>query len=145
MNRNQLVGKIVGVFFLVLGLLFLFISAPTINRIVFEGEVGLFPTFHVSSTGYSLSTGQLPIIVQSIILIPMGILLFWKLSRVAAVLGSIGSLLLPLTSLILQLLVSVSGGPSLTELITLEEIIFGVGLFVGAPILGIIYSWRELH
>ena len=44
-----------------------------------------------------------------------------------------------------QVLVSSSGGPPIGELIDLSEIIFGIGLFVGLPIVGILLAKKELH
>ncbi len=72
-------------------------------------------------------------------------MLVWKLRRWAAIFGIIGALVLPLSSLILQVLVSAYGGLPITELIGVEEIVFGVGLFVGLPVLGTVVAWRILQ
>ena len=103
------------------------------------------PAFHVSSTGgYSFETGSLIFFIMSLLLIPAGLLLVWKLKRWAAITGIIGTLLLPLTSLALQVLVSASGGPPLTVIIPMTELVFGVGFFFVLPTLGIIFAWRDL-
>ena len=69
----------------------------------------------------------------------------WKLKRLGAILGIVGVLILPIVSIALQILISVSGGPPITELIDPSEIIFGIVVFVGLPIVGTVLAWKELH
>ncbi len=132
-----------GIFFVGQGVLILFLLSSRIGRII--GGTDLLPTFNVSSSGFGFSTGTLPLILEVVFLIPAGIFLAWKLKRLGAILGIVGAITLPIVSIALQILVSVSGGPPLTELIDPSEIIFGLGVFVGLPILGTVLAWKELH
>lgn len=143
MNLRSAVGRGMGIFFIGNGLLILFLVSSRIGRII--GGMGLLPTFNVSSTGFGFSTGTLPLVLQVAFLLPAGILLAWKLKRLGAILGIAGALILPIVSIALQILVSVSGGPPITELIDPSEIIFGIGVFVGLPIVGTVLTWKELH
>ncbi len=143
MNLRSAIGRVMGIFFIGYGLLILFLLSSRIDRII--GGMDLLPTINVSSTGFGFSTGGLPLILQVVFLLPAGIFLAWKLKRLGAILGIVGVLILPIVSIALQILVSVSGGPPLTELIDPSEIIFGVGVFVGLPTGGIVLTWKELH
>jgi len=143
MNLRSVIGRVMGIFFIGQGVLILFLVSSRIGGII--GGMDLLPTFNVSSTGFSFSAGTLPLILQVVFLIPAGIFLAWKLKRLGAILGIVGVLILPIVSIALQILVSVSGGPSLTELIDPSEIIFGIGVFVGLPIVGTVLAWKELH
>lgn len=134
-----------GIFFVGYGVLILSLLSSRIGRII--GGTDLLPTINVSSSGFGFSTGTLPLILQVVFLIPAGIFLAWKLKKVGAILGIAGVLMLPIVSIALQILVSVSGGPpiTITELIDPSEIIFGLGVFVGLLILGTVLAWNELH
>jgi len=132
-----------GIFFIAYGVLILALLSIRVSRIF--GSIDLLPTINVSSTGFSFYTGTLPLILQVVLLVPAGIFLAWKLKKLGAILGIAGVLILPIVSIVLQILVSVSGGPPITELIDPSEIIFGVGVFVGLPILGTVLAWNELH
>ncbi len=143
---RRVIGRTVGLFYIVLGVVYLYVFSTAIDQTIFEGAGGFLPSFEVSSTGgYYFSTGQLPMLIQIILFIPAGILLAWKLRRWAAIIGIIGTLVMPLTTFTLRMLISASGGPPLTELITFKELVFGIGLFVGLPVFGIIFAWKELH
>src|SRR3990172_2689209 len=145
MKWRPLIGRIVGLCYFAYGTFILYLSSTIIGRFLIEGPGGLMPAFHVSSTGgYSFETGSLIFFIMSLLLIPAGLLLVWKLKRWAAITGIIGTLLLPLTSLALQVLVSASGGPPLTVIIPMTELVFGVGFFFVLPTLGIIFAWRDL-
>ncbi len=143
MNLRSAIGRVMGIFFVGQGVLILFLLSSRIGRII--GGTDLLPTFNVSSSGFGFSTGTLPLILEVVFLIPAGIFLAWKLKKLGAILGIAGVLILPIVSIALQILVSVSGGPPITELIDPSEIIFGVGVFVGLPIVGTVLAWKELH
>ncbi len=143
MNLRSAVGRVMGIFFIGDGVLILFLLSSRIGRII--GGTDLLPTFNVSSSGFGFSTGTLPFVLQVAFLLPAGIFLAWKLKRLGAILGIAGALILPVVSIALQILVSVSGGPPLTELIDPSEIVFGMGVFVGLPIVGTVFTWKELH
>ena len=145
MNWRRLVGRAVGSYFVVYGIIILYVFSISVGRIFFEGVGGFLPTFHVGSAGYGFSVGQLPFLIQFVLLIPAGIWMAWKLRRWAAFIGILGTLVLPVTSFGLSMLVTASGGPPITELVVFGEILIGLGLFIGLPTLGIALVRRELH
>jgi hypothetical protein len=144
LNWRQLFGRIVGLYYTAFGIFTLYILSATIDITTISFE-GLLPEFDLSSTGYDFSVGMLPLLIQMLFLISSGIMLIWKLKRWAAIAGIIGILVPSLTSLALEVLISASGGPPLTELVSIENIVLGWGLFIGLPALGIIFAWRDLH
>ncbi len=146
MNWRQISGRIVGLYYLIFGVLTLYILYMTIGRTIFEGTGKfLLPTFEASSTNYSFFAGYLSLLIQLVLLVSAGIMLSWKLKRWAAIYGIIGILIPSLILLILEVLVSFSGGPSITKLISIKVLVYSWGLFVGLPVLGIAFAWRDLH
>ena len=145
MNWRQLSGRIVGLYYIAFGTFTLYILSIVINQIIFEDTRKLLPTFQMISISYSFFAGNLPLIIQLVLLIPAGIMLAWKLKRWAAIFGIIGILVPSLITLALEMLVSTSGGPPITKLIRIEVLALSWGLFAGLPLLGIVSAWRDLY
>ncbi len=146
MNWRQFSGRIVGLYYLIFGVPTLYILSMTISRTIFEGtRTFLLPTFEASSTNYSFFAGYFSLLIQLALLVPAGIMLSWRLKRWAAVCGIIGILIPSLILLILEVFVSFSGGPSITKLISIKVLVYSWGLFIGLPLLGIVFAWRDLH
>lgn len=145
MNGRRLFAGIMGIFFLSYGTLSLFLFSGGLGRGISEGLGSLVPTYSVTATGYSFSVGSLVPIVQAIFLILGGAVIAWRRKKWAVIVGILGASLLAITSLSLQVLVAVAGGPALGELIDLGEIVIGLGTFALLPIVGIVISWRELN
>ncbi len=141
MNWRQLVRKIVGFYYIAYGTLFLYFSYAIMGKIITEGIEGLLPRFG----GNSFEVGSLVLLIVPVLVIPAGIMLLWKSKRWAAIVGIIGTLVLPLTSFTLKFLVSASGGTSFIEQISADEIYGGIGFFFLLPTLGIFFTWRDLH
>ena len=144
LNWRQLFGRIVGLYYATFGIFILYILSATIAITTISFEM-LLPEFDLSSTGYDFSVGMLPLLIQMLLLISSGIMLIWKLKRWAVIAGIIGIFVPSLTSLALEVLISASGGPPLTELVSIKNIVLGWGLFIGLPALGMIFAWRDLH
>lgn len=134
-----------GIFFLTYGSLILFLFSGGLGRAISAGLGSLLPTYSVTATGYSFSVGPLVPLGQAILLILGGAVIAWKRKKWAAIVGIVGSTLLAITSLSLQVLVSAAGGPALSELIDVGEMVVGLGIFTLLPIVGIVVSWRELR
>lgn len=144
LNWRQLVGRIMGLYYTAFGIFTLYILLATIDIATISFE-GLLPEFDLSSTGYDFSVGMLPLLIQMLLLISSGIMLVWKPKRWAVIAGIIGIFVPSLTSLALEVLISASGGPPLTELVSIKNIVLGWGLFIGLPALGMVFAWRDLH
>ena len=141
MNWRQLVKRIVGFYYVAYGTLFLYFSYAIMGKIITEGTDGLLPTFG----GNSFDVVSLVILIVPLLVIPAGIMLLWKSKRWAAIVGIIGTLVLPLTSFTLKILISVSGGTPLTEQISADEIYGGIGFFFLLPTLGMFFTWKDLQ
>ncbi|MFQ5870775.1 MAG: hypothetical protein ACE5IB_01255 [Candidatus Geothermarchaeales archaeon] len=142
---RRVIAVMVGLFLIVRGLDRLFLVRTMFDRIIPRNGGQFLPTFHVSPSGYGFSVGQVTFWIELVLLLPAGILLVWTLSRWAAVVGIVAILVGAVISLSLRVLVSVFGGPPLTELVGIGELVVGLGVVVGLPALGTAFAWRDLR
>ncbi len=143
MNWHRTIGMITGFYYFALGVFILYILISTqLGEFILRGNVATLASFPVGSTGYYFTTSEILMLVY-LILIPVGIMLLWKLKRWAAIVGIIGTFMPAIITLIIEINIVVPG--YFTTVYRIENIFFGWVFFVVVPALGVIFAWRELR